>query len=131
MNKTFLGKGWHFPVSLNTKGNIELSEYEKNIEESIVLIIGTAVNERVMRPEFGCKINDLIFYQNNATTASLATFHVKEALAKWEPRIMDVNVRAFPDPSAENVMLIDIHYKVIQTNNLHNFVYPFYLRREQ
>jgi phage baseplate assembly protein W len=131
MSKTFLGKGWGFPVGLNTRGNIELSEYEKNIEESVILIVGTATGERVMRPEFGCKIHDLIFYPNNATTATLATFYIKEALAKWEPRVEDVDVRAFPDPSSENVMLIDIHYKVIKTNNLHNIVYPFYLRREQ
>lgn len=131
MKKSFLGKGWRFPVSINERGNVDLSEYEENIEESICLILGTALGERVMRPDFGCKIHDFIFYPNNATTSSLVGYYAREALVKWEPRIEDIEVIAYPDPSEDNVLLINISYKVITTNNVRNLVYPFYLRREE
>ena len=84
-----------------------------------------------MRPDFGCRIHDLVFYPNNDSTAALVSFYVREALVKWEPRIEEVRVRAYPDPERENTLLVDISYKVRRTNNLRNLVYPFYLRREQ
>ena len=131
MKKSFLGRGIAFPVRVDDKGNVAMSEYEQNIDESIHIILGTAPGERVMRPDFGCRIHDLVFYPNNDSTAALVSFYVREALVKWEPRIEEVRVRAYPDPERENTLLVDISYKVRRTNNLRNLVYPFYLRREQ
>lgn len=131
MKRSFLGRGIAFPVRLDSKGNVAMSEYEQNIEESIRIILGTAPGERVMRPDFGCRIHDYVFYPNNAATASIVSFYVREALAKWEPRIEDITVQVNPDPSLENVMRIDITYKVTRTNSVRNLVYPFYLRREE
>jgi len=131
MKKDFLGKGLAFPVRLDARGNMALSEHEQNIEESIRIILGTAVGERVMRPEFGCKIHDLVFHPNNSSTAALVSYYVREALVKWEPRIENVAVTAGPDPERENALQVNIEYRVRRTNNLRNLVYPFYLRREQ
>ena len=129
--KDFLGKGIKFPVGLDSSGHLALSEYEENIEESIRIIIGTRPGERVMRPDFGCRIHELVFYPNNEATASLASFYVREAIRKWEPRVDAVKVTAYPDPDQENVLLIKVTYRVISTNNVRNMVYPFYLRREE
>lgn len=131
MTKSFLGRGIAFPFRVDSRGNVALSEYEQNIEESIQIILGTAIGERVMRPLFGCRIHDLVFHPNNASTAALASFYVRDALVKWEPRIENVSVTAYPDPERENCLLIDITYRVRRTNNLRNLVYPFFLRREQ
>ena len=129
--KSFLGTGWDFPLGANATGNIATSDAERNIEQSILLILGTAPGERVMRPDFGSRIHEYVFHPNNASTASLVAFHAREALVKWEPRIDDVTVQAYPDTGTENVLLVDISYRVIRTNDLNNMVYPFYLRREQ
>ena len=97
MKKSFLGRGVQFPVGVNPTGGLALSAFESNIEESIHLILGTAPGERVMRPDFGCQIHDCVFQPNNATTASLVSYHVRDALVKWEPRIKDVRVRTRSD----------------------------------
>ncbi|NOZ02966.1 MAG: GPW/gp25 family protein [Deltaproteobacteria bacterium] len=131
MKKNFQGKGIAFPVGLDARGNMSMTEHESNIEESVRLILGTAVGERVMRPTFGCRIHDFVFYPNNASTAALIGFYVRESLVKWEPRIEDVAVTAQPDPTRESTMQVNISYRVRRTNNLRNLVYPFYLRREQ
>lgn len=131
MKKSFLGRGIAFPVGLDARGNLSLSEHEQNIEESIQVILGTAVGERVMRPQFGCRIHDFVFYPNNSSTSALVSFYVRESLVKWEPRIEEVSVTAQPDPTQENSMQVNISYRVRRTNNLRNLVYPFYLRREQ
>ncbi len=131
MKKTFLGKGIGFPVRLDAKGNVALTEFEQNIEEAIQIIIGTAPGERIMRPEFGCRIHDFVFYPNNSATASLVSFYVREALQKWEPRVDSIEVAAYPDVEMENVMRIDVNYRIRRTNSPRNLVYPFFLRREQ
>jgi hypothetical protein len=120
-----------FPVGLDARGGLGLSEFDQSIEEAIRIILGTAPGERVMRPEFGCRIHDYVFHPNNASTAALVGFYVREALVKWEPRIEDVAVSAHPDAARENVMTVSISYRVARTNSARNLVYPFYLRREQ
>jgi phage baseplate assembly protein W len=129
--KNFLGQGFGFPLGTDAHGAIRMSTSEENIAESIRIVLGTAIGERLMRPDFGCRMHDLVFHPNNANTCSMVTFYVRECLVKWEPRVEDVKVRCHPDPHDENVILIVISYKVRQTNSMKNLVYPFFLRREQ
>ncbi|VVB94572.1 Gene 25-like lysozyme [uncultured archaeon] len=124
----FLGRGWKFPVSI-VDGKIVSSEGYDSIRESIMIILGTARGERVMRPDFGCGINELVFAPNNTSTATLITFYIKEALLKWEPRIELLNVNAEPDETEQNKLIISIDYMVKTTNTKDNLVYPFYLER--
>jgi len=122
----FLGKGWAFPVSLENN-KIAMSQGDDGISESILIILGTAKGERVMRPDFGCGINELVFEPNSTATTTLVAFHVKEALMKWEPRIEVLDVRAAPGGDEGNRLDINIEYKVRTTNSKANLVYPFYL----
>ena len=132
MVKSFLGSGLRFPLQINPLGGMAFSDGGDNIEESIRLIIGTAVGERVMRPLFGCRIHDYVFHANSASTAGMVAFYTAEALNKWEPRITEVRVSANPSRGGEDsLMVVDIKYKVRSTNVDRNLVYPFYLRREQ
>jgi len=123
----FLGQGWNFPVGLDG-GQIGLTpDAEEGIRQSIWTILATSPGERVMRPDFGCGIHDLVFGVNNAATATSVTRAVREALATWEPRIDVLDVYASPDPSRSNVLVIEINYQVRSTNSRFNLVYPFYL----
>jgi len=122
----FLGKGWKYPVSVQ-KGRLAFSEGEDSIRESIMIILSTAKGERVMRPDFGCGINELVFAPNNTSTATLVTFYVKEALLKWEPRIEALDVNVTPDEEEQNRLNINIEYMVKTSNTKKNMVYPFYL----
>jgi phage baseplate assembly protein W len=125
--RAFLGQGWSFPLGVDSRGGIALSRYDHDIREAITIILSTARGERVMRPEFGSSIHEFVFAPNNATTAGLLAYAVREALARWEPRIDldDVNVQ--PDPLEDNRLLINIRYRVKATNDEVNLVYPFYL----
>ncbi|MBN2487708.1 MAG: GPW/gp25 family protein [Methanosarcinaceae archaeon] len=129
MDKDFLGVGVGFPLRVED-GKIAWSGYEKSIRESIMTILGTAMGERVMRPDFGCGIHDLAFSVNDVSTAALAIFYVEEALKKWEPRIEVINVDANADKKEGDRLNISIEYRDISTNNRYNLVYPFYLGRE-
>lgn len=129
MSRSFLGKGWRYPVLIDRNGGMAQSQLDDLVRESILIILGTAPGERVMRPYFGCDIHELLFAPNNPNTAGLAAHYVVEALEKWEPRIEDVSADANPDPAEPHKLIIDIKYKVRGTNVTRNLVYPFYLRR--
>ena len=83
MNRNILGKGWAFPIGNDVRGGIAYSSYEKSVEESIRIILGTTPGERIMRPDFGCKINEMVFAPNSSRTISLAVRYIEEAIIKW------------------------------------------------
>ena len=127
MSHDFLGIGWRFPVSLEANGQIAMAHYEESIRQAIGMILGTAKGERVMRPDFGCGIHDLVFAVNSPGTAARVASEVRQALIEWEPRIDLLKVNVSPESSAGNQLLIEIEYRVRATNNRFNLVYPFYL----
>ncbi|MBE9009103.1 GPW/gp25 family protein [Pseudanabaenaceae cyanobacterium LEGE 13415] len=126
MNSDFWGQGWASPFSLKTE-QVELVQGEAAIRQSILMILGTAKGERLMRPDFGCGIHDLVFSNNDATTIGEIFREVQQALLEWEPRIDVLDIRVTPDVASPNRLLIELNYQVRTTNNRFNLVYPFYL----
>ena len=129
MPREFLGVGWGFPVGLDEDNRINVARYEECIAQSIRIILETSRGERVMRPDFGCGIHELVFGPNSATTRGACVDEVRDALFKWEPRIDVLDVTARSAGSDEQVLEISIEYKVRSTDSRFNFVYPFYLNR--
>ncbi|RAV09238.1 GPW/gp25 family protein [Paenibacillus contaminans] len=128
MSEEFLGRGWKFPVQVDaTTGRILTSEYEEDIAEAIRIILGTSKGERVMRPDFGCGVNEFVFGQMDDTTLRLLEASITEAIRIWEPRVHELDVRAEPDAREPGKLFIHVGYAVRTTNNLYNQVYPFYL----
>jgi phage baseplate assembly protein W len=127
----FQGVGWAFPVGVDARGRIALARHERDIEEAIQIILLTPKGQRVMRPEFGSRLHELIFAPNNATTAGLAAYYVEDALGMWEPRITVETVNAGPDPDDAARMLIEIHYTVKSTYDSRTLVFPFYRLPEE
>jgi uncharacterized protein len=115
----------------NQDGGIASSWHEENVEQNILIILGTAPGERQMRPEFGCKIHDLVFKPNNRATANMAENFVRMAISKWEPRVGNIQVKATPDKHENNQMRIEVNYTIMTTNTVHNLVYPFYLEQHE
>ena len=127
MAREFLGKGWKFPVGVDSQGEIEMSEHEQDIKEAIWIILSTAKGERVMRPDFGCGIHDFVFAAINTANIGLIESSVREALTMWEPRIELKDVSVSTEKVDEGQLMISIDYTVRATNNEFNLVYPFYL----
>jgi uncharacterized protein len=124
----FLGKGWKFPIAHAAGASVAMSAAEDSVAEAVWIILATAPGERVRRPDFGCGIHHLVFEVNTATTLGQVRDRVHSALVKWEPRIdvQRVNVEA-RDGGEE--LLINVQYRVRDTNNYFNLVFPFYLMR--
>lgn len=123
----FLGTGWAFPVGTDGRDTIELASDERDIDQSIRIILGTAPGERVMRPDFGCAIHSYAFTAVNTTTVTLIEDAVERALTRWEPRIDVDRVEVSTAELDRGRLLIEVAYRVRRTNNEFNLVYPFYL----
>jgi Bacteriophage baseplate protein W len=119
----------HFTAATGTatRRRVELAREERSIRESILLIVGTARGERVMRPDFGCGLHELVFEPNDSMTAARASSEVRESLIDWEPRIDVLDVSVTADGVERNKLLISVDYRIRRTNSVFNLVYPFYL----
>jgi phage baseplate assembly protein W len=126
MSTDFIGAGWAFPVGTDATGGIALVTREREIEQAIRLILGTAKGERPMRPEFGCRIHDHVFGPANAATAGQIAYDVREALEQWEPRISVEDVNVLYDEIESGRVHVDVGYLILGTNDPRNLVFPFY-----
>ena len=61
MAQEFLGAGWSYPLQFDARGRLVMAREEDAVRRSLWLVLATALGERVMRPEFGCGLGDLVF----------------------------------------------------------------------
>lgn len=122
--KAFLGRGWKFPVQFK-KGSADLSQYEQDINESLIILLSTTRGERVMRPDYGTTVKDLMFEPLDLSAATLAGDELKKAIMVHEPRIFVNNIEAI-QKSLNGIIELTIDYTIIATNTRANLVFPFY-----
>lgn len=127
MGEEFIGRGWAFPLRVDATGGIALVGREREIEEAIRLILGTAPGERPMRPEFGCRIHEYLFAPADSQTAGAIAREVRHALRRWEPRIDVADVLVTFDAREATLLYIDVRYSIKATNDRRNLVFPFYV----
>ncbi|SMO71828.1 GPW/gp25 family protein [Fodinibius sediminis] len=123
--KAFLGRGWKFPVQFK-EGTAQLSQYEHDIKESLTILLSTTQGERIMRPGYGTRVQDLMFEPLDVSTATLVGEEVKKAILVHEPRVDVNNVDAVQE-SLNGFIELTIDYTIIATNTRANLVFPFYL----
>lgn len=127
--KDFLGRGWAMPVELDPRTGLVASvAYEDDIRQSILIILETAPGERVMRPNFGCGIHELVFTAVDSTAIQRIRSMVEEALLRFEARIDVLGVEVDESATGEGKLLVEVEYRVRKTNQVGNLVFPFYFR---
>jgi len=127
MAREFLGTGWRFPILPDASGSLGYTAADENVEQSLHILLMTAVGDRVMRPRFGTQAERLLFAPGSVRYLRLLETTVREAVRDWEPRVELDSVVAEADASDETRILVSIAYRVRQTNTRQNLVFPFYL----
>jgi hypothetical protein len=127
--KDFLGRGWAMPVELDPRtGQVSSVAYEEDIRQSILIILQTSPGERVMRPNFGCGIHELVFAALDSTAIQRIKSEVQDALRRCEARIEVLGVTVEETPNSEGKLIVELEYRVRRTNQVGNLVFPFYFR---
>lgn len=124
---SFLGSGFAWPLGVDHTGSIRLSDPVADLDRSIELVLMTAPGERLMRPQFGCRIWDLLFEPVTPNLLGQIAVAVRQAVAQWEPRVEVDEVVPMPDEDNPALVRIGIAYRIRATNDRRNLVYPFYL----
>ena len=127
MDLPFLGRGWSFPPTFNrTASGVEMREGEADIVSSLQVLLSTAQGERVMLPQYGCNLDELLFESLDTRMKTLMADKVESAILYHEPRIELENVVLDESAELDGVVLINIVYRVKTTNSRFNLVFPYY-----
>ena len=127
-NKEFLGIGWSFPPTFQTGGfGVTTVAEEEDVKQSLEIILSTTPGERVMRPDFGCNMREMVFEPLNTTVITYMRDRIEKAILYHEPRIDLKKVSINTANANEGEVLIEIDYSIRTTNSRQNFVYPFYI----
>ncbi|MCH2225876.1 MAG: GPW/gp25 family protein [Crocinitomicaceae bacterium] len=122
-----LGTGWKFPPTFHKHSDaVEMVSGELDVDESIYLILHTKLSERIMRPDFGSNIHELIFEPLNANLETYMISSLKAALAEGEPRIVLQSLTLEQPQAGIGRVDISIEYSIIETHTTRNLVIPFY-----
>ncbi|WP_010183109.1 GPW/gp25 family protein [Sphingomonas sp. PAMC 26605] len=129
LGQTFLGRGWAYPFRLLPgSGRVDTVAYDDDVRQSIRIILGTAKGERVMRPDFGCGIHDRVFAAISSATIEQIKRDVAAALRRYEARIDVLAIDVDTGPLLYGRLDVTIAYRVRNTNQSDNLVYPFYYK---
>jgi len=127
-NIDFLGKGWSFPVRFDRLfSKVDLSIGNKDIHESLNILLGTIPGERFLHPDFGCDLRDLSFEKLDPSLETIIEDKIRAAILIYEPRIR-VDQIYFESDVNEGIIFIHILYIINTTNVRTNMVYPFYIK---
>lgn len=127
MTNSFLGTGWSFPPTFNAAaGSVEMTSDEADIQLSLQILLSTRKGERVMEPDYGCNLDDMIFEPMTTTFKTFMRETIKTAILYYEARIDLNSIKIDDSRETEGVILIILDYTVRTTNSRFNFVYPYY-----
>lgn len=125
----FLGRGWAFPPAFEQDGRqVATVEADEDIRQCLRILLATRLGERVMRPDFGCNMDDLMFESMTTSLRSYMAEMVRNAIYFHEPRIDPESVEITPDSQDNGLVLIEIQYKIRASNARQNLVFPFYIK---
>lgn len=122
-----LGRGLSFPLQIDDRGRPRLAAGSERVRQALLVVLATAPGERVMRPDFGCAIHDLVFQPNDAALHGVVIERVRDAVVRWEPRVDLLGVSVDVPPDTPDCLLIRVDYRVRADNHTGNLVYPFFL----
>jgi uncharacterized protein len=99
---------------------------EEDIKSSLEILLTTQPGERVMRPDYGCNLDELVFEPLTTTFKTYMKDLISTAILYYEPRIEVNSIDLDDTGELEGRILIVIDYTVSATNTRFNFVFPFY-----
>jgi phage baseplate assembly protein W len=129
--RSFLGTGWAFPVGFNLAlSTVNMASEVEDIEQSLTILLNTRPGERVMRPDYGCALDDLMFEPLNEGIFTYIKDLISNAILYYEPRVNLQNIEIVTDPAMiqEGRVLIELDIVVRSTNGRFNYVYDYYKR---
>ncbi len=128
MANSIIGTGWSFPPTFdNSLDEVDMTDDWLDIQNSLNILLSTTKGERVMEPDYGCNLFEMIFEPVTTTFKAYITEMVKNAILLYEARIDVVSITLDDSRQTEGVILLIIDYTIRTTNSRYNYVFPYYI----
>ena len=101
-----------FPYSFNQSGRTSSTDLADHVRDLIEQVLFTAPGERVMRPDFGSGVAQLVFSPNSVEVAGATQMLVQGALQRWlgeHIAVLEVRVDA-----VEAELLVTVSYQLLR-----------------
>lgn len=79
-----------FPFTVDAQGRTARAGYDRHVRDMIELVLFTRPGERVMRPDFGCGLADLVFAPGGPELAASVRIAIEAALQRWLADVIEV-----------------------------------------
>jgi uncharacterized protein len=117
-------------LSFSPTGGIEMVGERESVRQAVLLLLSTRTGERVMRPDYGCDLHKLVFSPNDDTTAGLAMHYVRQAIERWEPRIVIERLDTGRDEAYPERLNILLEYRMSSSNTKDSLMFSVNLTGE-
>src|SRR6185295_3016793 len=114
--------GLTMPIRKGPAGFFSLAGTKDVIHSDIMQLLTTQLNERVTLPQFGSKLYQLCFEQNDKILITQAQRFVIDAIRTWEHRITLTTTNVTTD---EHQFTIHIEYTINETAESDSLVVVF------
>ena len=105
-------RGLAFPFGIDPEtGRLATAAGDAKIRQNVRLILGTRLDERPLLRNFGTRIPSLVHDPNDDVLVDIAEKQAREALLRWEPRIVltDSQIERDPDDGLLQIRITYVH----------------------
>ena len=102
-----------FPFRIDGRGRTASTDYDSHVRDMIELLLFTSPGERVMRPDFGCGLLDLVFEPNSPELAASLQISIQAALQRWLGDV--ITISSLDAVSQDDLLQITLGYSVRAT----------------
>jgi hypothetical protein len=105
--------GW--PLRFDARGRTAEVDYDGHVRDMVDLLLFTSPGERVMRPDFGCGLLDLVFEGNSPELAATVHMTIQAQLERWLGDVIEIG--ALEVESEEVEVRVRLAYRVLATGS--------------
>lgn len=115
-NKTngIYGRGWAFPPTFTVypEGGVAMVEDQEDIRQSLQILFSTAPGERVMRPDYGCDLNSIMFENLGEDLLADIERKITESILRYETRVVLNSLQVTQSPGTPSQLIVSVSYRV-------------------
>lgn len=99
------------------KKDLSLKTDIDSVKQSIRNLVLTDKGERLMQPDIGCKVRNLLFENFTAQSVLAIKTTIVDTIQKYEPRAVIENVNVSGDPD-NNAIFVSILFSIINNDTV-------------
>jgi phage baseplate assembly protein W len=104
-----------FPLQIDRAGRTATASDDDHVRQMIEQLLFTRLGERVMQPNLGCSLLQLVFEPNSPEIAAVVQMTVQASLQQWLGDV--IRVDSVTVSAADAVLTITVAYVVLATGS--------------